>query len=112
MVAVPKGKATITMTLEIDLTDFKSRTFETVEEFKSYFIDEYGWSDQQPLEEILEETGLKDVYQNAVDQIKNGKVVISGSLHSYGENPAETYLYDNGFPENMKDVKIIMLQGH
>lgn len=107
MVAVPKGKTNITITLEVDLTDFDSKTFETVEELDEYIVEEYGWK-EMTLEDILEDAGLKDVYQDAVEQIKKGKVVISGRLRSYGGSNEETYLYENGFPDNLKNIKVIM----
>ena len=103
IVAVKRnGKATgkITITKEIDLNQYASRTIETAEEIYDYFRNEYGEKSEWG-------SWVTKNYKLALKEIANGKIILAGSF-SDQDDYEERMLCEEGLQSlNSENITVI-----
>ena len=105
VVAITPGKSKIKISFEIDLASYAEK-ITTLKELREHYTDYYGLD---PDATIFEE-GEVDYYYEAKKQIENGKHFLFGSFASDTGNAKESFLCENGIPEDPKNKNLIIIR--
>lgn len=96
IVGLKNGQTKITISIEVDLKKYSTKTIKTKEELDEYFIDQYGYKTIRAL--LLDDKYLCELYDKIVESIQKRETILIGNFESDGD-PLESFLCDNGIPE-------------
>lgn len=101
VVAVEGDVSEVVFTLKTDLekyTRWRGGIAATKDELDKLILDEYEYDN---LDELLKEEYCREVYNDALTAISNGKKVLFGLVGNDDyDDPVETLIYNNGIPES------------
>lgn len=90
------------VTVRIDLTKFISKTLTTKEEILEWYLDDYGYTE----EELLGDRYHKPKYEAMLKAIENGKKIYQGSASNESYEGDELFIYGGGL-RSAEGVEII-----
>jgi hypothetical protein len=95
-----KKKLKTKITIEVDFNKFIDKSFNNKKDFIGHIKECYGLEEKEMLED--------SDYIKVIKAIENGETAYIGEVASDNENPLETYLYENGLPDKIDGVTIII----
>ena len=90
----------ITITIEVDLSEYAKHVITNAEQLDAHFKDYYGGDDVS--------TAKRKVYTDALDR---GEKIYQGSFSSESGEGLETFLCENGLPDDIKGGTVIESEG-
>jgi hypothetical protein len=106
IVAVPKDKKEINITITVNLSEY-GRRIENSQELLEYFINEYCYGENKNIDGLKENKYVYQQYEKSLHAFEQGKDIIVGDVANDSEDAIERYLYDQFLPTDVKDVEVI-----
>lgn len=109
IVAAEKDNTEIDISIKVNLKNY-GEILDTKGKLDAYFMSEYGMDNYNNIEDNLS-TDVFIKYQECLEAIKGGKIIIFGSFSDDDGDNISGFLCNNGIPKDTKNIKIIQNDG-